>query len=543
MQKLSKLQKLLFLIIIFYASFVRLQNLGYSDYQGDEILTLDFTQYYTQETFSQYLLRQDKGPLQFVINKTVYTLTGNMNEATIRFPYCLAGIAFVVAIFFLSRELLWSNWGALLTAGLAATNGLFISFSRITQYQSFVQLLTVLSIWMLIKKRRILAGLLLGLGFLFHYDALVALAFVLFYLGKRFWRTENKKAQLKEWAEFFIPLFLVSAPFYLPFLLKPSADSTSSYLVGRLLGSGFMPRTIQTIQLMKFYIPVEIQYTLMLLSCVPVGICLKSVRKNAILWKYFIAHGVAFAFISIFALSATWFKPRASTLLFYTISAIVLGVLFFNKQVKARCSSLFVWFLAGSGFYLFFHKTPRTHVYALLIPMFILTSWGVSWLTKNHPKPIRKIFKVIFGVSLVYLLLLSLCYNHRIFMEKSPEYLWGDKVALGRKMVEVKKDRYSKIDGVFGFPQNRYWEEIAAMFESGELIGTYATNEKARIPEFYLHKEPLVGLDSGADNLILVESPVSWDYRDLKKERLGYVHLKSFNIGKHPVTVIYKKVE
>ena len=210
MKDITKLQKTTFLVTVIYAAWIRFQDLGYSEYQGDEILTLDFVGHLQRGKFAEYLLTRDKGPLQYIVNLFTYKLTGGLDEFWIRLPYALAGMLFVWVIFEVTRRVAKNNWAGIIAAWLAASNGLFIAFSRITQYQAFVQLLLALTVLILTIERRgkrfgsgaaglsfktlqsaafrvkpwgigaskILAGLTFGLATLFHYDALTFLAFV-----------------------------------------------------------------------------------------------------------------------------------------------------------------------------------------------------------------------------------------------------------------------------------------------------------------------------------------------------------------------------
>ena len=598
MRSLTKLQKITLALTFVYAAYVRFQDLGYSEFQGDEILTLDFTRNHFQGGFLRYLLTRNKGPLQYIVNALNYSIFGNFNEARIRLPYAIAGTLFVVAVFYLTREIAGSNWAGIAASTLAAINGLFIAFSRIAQYQAFVQLLLTVTILVLVKtasartdlarghsdaNSEMLAGALFGLATLFHYDALTFLAFACFYFGKRLLNTltglrhsgsvpvpakevpkqiwDDFRKRVKEAFAFFALFLVVTGSFYVPFFLQPSAEGTSNYLQRRVLGGGFMPRTLYTKILMKFYMPKELLFALVILSCVALWFVLKikacqpkerpvlSERTGLSDLTHRLVSTACYllpaALIFTFWFSTQWIKPRGSTLLFYLLALATAGLLFFTKEINLILSSLYAWFLASSCFYLFFNKTPRTHVYIIFIPMFILSGYTLSriWesrlLARVNPTIKKAAQALLVGLG-GYVFILTLAYNYKTFVEKTPEYLWGSKKVFGREMIHIEKNLHGKVQGIFGFPQQRGWKKINQLFEKGCLVGTYSTNEKDRIPEFYLGRKPVQG---SSDNIILVESPVSWNYQDLDKTPKSYVLLKVSSIGGHPVTAIYGKEE
>ncbi|MEA2020157.1 MAG: glycosyltransferase family 39 protein [Patescibacteria group bacterium] len=692
MKKLKLTQKITLIITLAYSAWVRLQDLGYAEYQGDEILTLDFR--YFQGSFIQYLLSRDKGPLQFVINWLTYNLTGTWEEWIIRLPYALAGIAFVYVLFEVTRKLTKNNWAGILSAALAGTNGLFIAFSRITQYQAFVQLLLGLIILFLLAVENkkagqgkepgsktgprtwfwgigqlplagslfgianikskpgdspaaageapgasltaapgagecgyfCLAGLLFGIAVLAHYDALTFLAFICFYFGKDLisrvilrsespndeespatkdhlqqstqhtaedssasqqpGRPQNdcNSIKLGFWKKkalaFFTPFLILTASFYVPFFLNSTAGETSNYLQRRVLGSGFMPRTLYSKILMKFYMPKEMIFALVILSCLSLYFIIRNSQfpllKNTSAFRtplsafrklipitYYL---LPVTLIFTFWFSTQWIKPRGSTLMFYTLTLITLGVLFFTPKIDKIKASLFAWFLASSCFYLFFNKTPRTHVYIIFIPLFILSGYTIAKTfsllnaksragqgkesgSKTGPRTwfwgIGRAVQLITVLVGIYITTTTLTYNHKIFVEKRPEYMWGSKKVFGREMISIDKNLANKVQGIFGFPHRRGWEKIAKLYKNGCLTGSYSTNEKARIPAFYLGKEPIADqenvFEKDADNIIIVEAPISWYYESLDKTLDSYIELKTYFIANHPITKIYGK--
>ena len=336
----------------------------------------------------------------------------------------------------------------------------------------------------------------------------------------------NSTFKVKNLIAFFIPFVFLVGGFYVPFFLNTTGSETSGYLQRRVLGGGFMPRTLYSKILMKFYMPKEMIYALVVLSCLSLYFILKPLiqsRKSAFraplsaFRKTNHSHSEAqvfagpkspltpskssisaedassrtpqndsgFKLIDLFLLvtsyllpvtllftfwfSTQWIKPRGSTLMFYALTIFTLSILFFSGKVDRLKASLFAWFLASSCFYLFFNKTPRTHVYIVFIPMFILSGYtiakifslfggefptaafpnpsGLSVLTRrvfpSPPKSIRDnpvqirgnpsalgenqlsisvnplaktILKLTLVISFIYFAAISIAYNHRIFV-------------------------------------------------------------------------------------------------------------------------------
>ena len=71
--------------IIFYSVFVRIQGLGYSGLQGDEVNTVTFL-YGMPDGLLEYLFDQKRGPIQYLLNITNVSIFGYHSEFWIRFP-------------------------------------------------------------------------------------------------------------------------------------------------------------------------------------------------------------------------------------------------------------------------------------------------------------------------------------------------------------------------------------------------------------------------------------------------------------------------
>ena len=129
----------------FVAFLLRFINLGYSDYQGDEIKAF-FLPISGQNAF-EFLLDQRKGPVQFLITAFLKIFNPSYdNQLLMRLPFALAG---TLAVYFFYK-LINIHFGkkiAFYSSFFIATNGFFIAFSRIVQYQSFVIFFAILALY------------------------------------------------------------------------------------------------------------------------------------------------------------------------------------------------------------------------------------------------------------------------------------------------------------------------------------------------------------------------------------------------------------
>ncbi|MBW1819707.1 MAG: hypothetical protein JRJ60_21415 [Deltaproteobacteria bacterium] len=85
-----------------------------------------------------------------------------------------------------------------------------------------------------------------------------------------------------------------------------------------------------------------------------------------------------------------------------------------------------------------------------------------------------------------------------MFLSHNPEYVWDGH------LIEVPDKIF------FGPPYGRGWKTAGALFRSGELKGTFHSNEKRKISQFYLRR---YSRHKGyADYIIKTFNPQSWRY-------------------------------
>lgn len=542
---------LIFTLLVFiYSIFVRLQGLGYSNLQGDEINTITFLQK-SNYNFFTYLLEQKKGPMQYVINIANVELFGYQGEFGVRLPYAIFGILGIVVLGILASKI-FDKATALITILFIATNGLFISFSRITQYQSFMYFLVPLTFILFIyivqsAKHRLLplVGLLMGVSVLNHYDGLSAMPFLIAGIAvilRNNWKDKTyDKNFIYNVIFMFIAFALVIASFYIPFYTHSYFEnSTKSYLESRLTGGGFMPRTSITLKLLSMYQPLLWLYLLFFINLVGIGFAHFNTFKKRQYGYILIALQLLLVIATITSLFPL--KPRTSSLSFILVSIMISGLLVFFSHTSWKKIALTVWYLGAFSFYLFYVKDPRTHVYMAMFPGFILGAYGLVAFYRLLATKFKKIYADLFMLVVFGLFTLICYYNWIVYVDRKPEYPWWNKQIFGQDIYKISKSR--RIDGVFGFNNYRGWEKIGDLYQRGCLIGTYESNEKDNITSFYIGKSQINGdswiRENGADTMIVVEGPHSWLYESVRDYQ-GYELLQKINVNDIDVTYIYGK--
>jgi Dolichyl-phosphate-mannose-protein mannosyltransferase len=415
----------------FVTLWLRLVNLGYSDYQGDEIKALATPA--SGQSLVDFLLEQRKGPTQFVISYLMQKVYPALdNEFFTRLPFALAGII-AIGVFYLLVEMHFGKRIALTAALLLSINGLLVGLSRIVQYQSFVILFSLLTLYFFSlagqSRRWQVIGIYLGMvcwatALLTHYDG-IFIAPMAIYLLARWFRSKNDLPGSARLKHLILPALLaiaLLAMFYGPYLVALSG-STLGYFSLRIAGEGDGAGTPSSLFTFKLYNP--------LLATVVY---------------------LVFGALSLFRIRKLW--------------------------------SVWLWFLFPWFILEVLLADPGTHIYTYVIPATILVAEGIEicasfagrWIKNQKGESL-----VYAGVAviLVFLALIS----HLIFIDHSPEYPWEERRIL---FWTVGKPDPEYRMWVFGFPYNRQWEAIGEYVSSQAGTGYYATNENKSIAEYFV---------------------------------------------------------
>lgn len=449
--------------IILIAFALRVVNLNYSEFQGDEALILQRADRIIGGDTGQFFLHQ-KGPVEILAPLAFWALNGNVTELEARLPFALLNVLAVLAVMSLAARWYGPSVGAL--AGLLlAASGFMVAFGRIVQYQTVVVLWGAVSLLALTeyaqssRPRELFVGALcLGCGFLAHYDIVLvapaALAILIEYLVKQ------RVAWRKIVAQVMLAGLLglgVLALFYLPFTLNPNFARTLRYLVeGRLGGGGVFYNNLASVWAMStFY--------------------------NAI----------------------------------YYVIALALGVLLAGI-LRVRGWAAWLYFGVPWFFYTFMVFDPRTHIYTFYPGAAILTGAALPSLWRRWLAPWVWGRRGLLAAGVVWY---SLCvgYIYVAFVNHQPEYKreWpASRLALYPYPADTLP-----LFGFFGFPYQAGWKAVEGLYAQGVLTGTYTSNEKPAITSWYVRSGER-SLCSRPDTYIIaayVQDEFAVDWADIEQ--------------------------
>ncbi len=480
-EKIKTIPKYLPLIIVSLTAFIlRVLNLGYSDYQGDEIKSFFILPENTGVV--DFLLNQRKGPGQFIVTWLIkFVNPSYANEFITRIPFAIAGTLAVI-FFFKLVESIFNKKVALYASLFFATNGFFVALARISQYQSFVILFFILSVYMAvlsIKNERYrykgiyLTFIFWALSILFHYDGVFVAPMVLYFVY--LWGKENiKQFNLKDRGFRTLLLALavsgtLLAIFYIPFVINIS-KSTVSYWEGRLSGEVSV-KLSSSKYLFTVYQPI------------------------------YVIHFYIILFMS---------------------GAVFSGLGFFKKFLcKVKCKIInklpeysfhlpttafvFLWFFVSLAFFEGLVYIPGTHIYNYLIPTFIILALGIVFIEKIVAL-FDKYFipHVIAGVGITALFIFLFLQSYAIYVDHKQEYPWQTENFL---IWELPMPTPIYHLSMFGFPYYRNWEGIRETVLASNNNGYYSTNERESIARFYI---PLNKDTDSAGHFIYIKNPQSF---------------------------------
>lgn len=415
------------ILILLASAALRLLFLDYSHFQGDEIKAL----YPPGAGFPDLLLSQKKGPVQFLVTLMVRILTGGYVEWQTRLPFSLAALLSVYILYRLVHEE-FGRRPALLAAGLVGSCGLLVAFGRIVQYQAFCMLFVLLTAHLLFRMLRrgdprlLYPGLVCyGLALLTHYDALTfapTLVLLLALAARRPARSTRPYVVHLAVASA-LALGLVSL-FYLPYLFQPGFSLVGDYLLHRVASGQGMRTFTATRDLLGLYLP--------------------------------------------------------PFYLIFTIPLLVIGAVTVLRR-RGMSEGLIVptWFVTTFACYMLLGGDPRSHIYNYFLPGLILVALGIDRaiaFTAGH-KWGRAAPTVAWGA-----LTLFAGITYYIVVDHTVEHPWDRKTVLGYELPNLVTAR---VEGVFGFPYRRGLDQVGALFRSGRLQGSFNSNERDVMADYY----------------------------------------------------------
>ena len=418
-------------LLIGISFLLRLQGLGYSDFQGDEILTLcRVSDYKNPSQFFAYLFGQRKGPVQYLIT-CAFSIFDPVfsSELALRLPFAIANLL-ALACFFLLVCRLFKLPTAIYASFLFATNGIFIAFARIVQYQSLVILGGVVGILGLAlalqhEKWRV-AGLYLGfasiaISILAHFDGV-----------------------------FFVPpMAVLVLHWWLKFRNQPDFARLRMHLIAAATLSMFL--------VLGFYIAYGLHLG-------PSQLDYWESRRTS----------VSTDILQLFQ----FYNP--GPVVWICLGWVLLGLTCIRRSIGWQV--ILAWLLPSLIFMVLIFKDSRTHAYTYLLPLLIVAGIGIDAMIGWLQTLLRnRSFRVVEAAVLATFLIFSYL-SYEVFIDHDPEYPWNPKHVLGMTF------EGGFLEGTFGFPYSRGWRSIGGWFQglsdNEDLI--LVTNEKRQIATFYL---------------------------------------------------------
>ncbi|HXF62292.1 MAG TPA: glycosyltransferase family 39 protein [Caldilineaceae bacterium] len=494
------------LALTFTAAMLRLPNLGYSEFQDDEVSVMLRAAEVIQGR-EDALFVHDKGPAEVLITATLYGLVNRTNEATARLPFAVANLVALAAFLLLGQRLLGplAGWTA---AMLLAVDGYFVGFSRMVQYQSIVFLMVVaalLAVHRLWDRRATtvrwlsLAALFLAVGALAHYEAIFGLipAAVLLVEARRCTGKPALRDLLLPVALFGVLL----AIFYGPFAAHPRFARTFSEITGNRIGDAFPYNN-----LWDWFFRSTIYSSVYAFGWMTV---LALAAYGVAVWRHWprlvalAAGAIAAAGLAVTLVEPAWLMlaGRDQTWFFF---AVMLAVVCMAPRLPASQRAVWLWFSLPFVVSIFFVQKPRTHVYGFYFAWALLAGWAVqqgwSWLAARAPqRPLAAV-----GIATVTALtLLFGAYVYWFFPYTEQEVL---------RTWEVNRPRgywtpYERPaqNAIFGFPFKNGWKAVGLLYADGVLRGPFARNGERGIAAWYTRGGP----DCPGDAPYYIYTPVN----------------------------------
>ncbi|MEW5957435.1 MAG: glycosyltransferase family 39 protein, partial [Chloroflexota bacterium] len=514
------------LLILVVAGLLRIVNLHYSEFQGDEALAM-ISAAEALEGHEDALFLRAKGPGEVLLPMALWRLTGTINEPLARLPFTLAALLAVLAVYRLGIELGGRRTGWL-AAGFFAINGFMVAFGRIVQYQALVVWLSALAVLMLLHWRQtrqmrfaVLGGLALGAGLLAHYDAVLALPA----LGWLLISTADRRPPTAEvyssqppavrhhWSTrllaasvFAIALLLVALPFYLPFSLDPQANHTGAY-VGQRIGAALRNNLPDFFHFNTFY---SSAYYIILTGLLVLG------GLGWPLWRSGRLGRGAVLLLAPAILAVMIWPERLAGLSILPFAGLFLGAFLAvpDDRQQAAHQALIVWLAVPFLGYNFVVALGLTHIYTTVPAWALLAALGWEQVRRQWPIQSRRPPE---GNSLFTLHSSPLTLHSSLFtLHSSPLTLHSSLFALClalstiflwnaflRHDVEYWQDYpdgnlglfwnpYPELPqaGFFGFAHRAGWKAIGQKIAVGELKGDYGSNEEPDVTTWYSRGAP-----------------------------------------------------
>jgi hypothetical protein len=490
-KRLARIVPLLGVLLL--AGALRFAYLGYSEFQGDEVKALMPAARALQGQPGALFEDRKKGPGEILLPMMVWGMTGTLDEATARLPFAAAGLLMVVATYLIGRQMAGEQAG-LIAAGLLALNGFLVAFSRIVQYQSVVMwmsALTILCTWRwrdsFQNRWAMLAGIFLGTGLLSHYDTILVVP-VVGYVGiAAMMRRSASTSQRLRFIASSVPaplgcFLLIIGAFYVPYVFNPQITETTGYILGRVGTLLWTNQLSFFVGCSTFYISF---YYLAATGLLLLGFLTWAISRIPVLrrlpgGRYGVPLLAALASISLMI----W--PGMVHFSGLDLSSVVFALIllgaFLSPALTQPQRDVVLWLACSFLGLVFVVYNPLTHIH-LIYPSWVLLG-GIAAVRLRDLARDRR-YRLLFYAGCLLLALSFVGYLVIAYLRQDVEF-WEDWPAsrVAFFWAPSAHDKAPEI-GVFGFVHRSGWKGIGALYDAGQLLGDFDSNEKPAVTTWY----------------------------------------------------------
>jgi len=481
--------------LLLLAAYLRLANLGFSEFQGDEAKMIMHA-IGVLDGQEEVLFLHRKGPSEILLPSATFALSDFITETSARLPFAVVNILFVAVVALLGYRI-GGHWVGMLAASMLALDGLFVGFGRIVQYTGFIFLMSAAVVYMMLtteqsvrlmhvptkdlRRLLVLAALYFGVGLLAHYEIASVLPPALYML----WTTRQAGWRWSHWLQVSLaPLataLVIIASFYLPFFMNPQIAATAEYYNSHILGLGV---TLYN-NLSEFW------ERSILYSAAPLvifALALLILALGNLYWSSGIRFGRSLAILLMATAVALGLFPEKLMLGDMDVLPLLVVLLGMSAMVAPRASRydrmLWLWFTPVWILAIVIIKKPALHYYIFYTPWLLIAALQFERLRRHAVQQTNVALANTVAVGLLSLVLgISIYYANLIFIEHTPELIrnWAGQRQLPTWLAATDPKTVPQ----FGFPHKSGWKTVGVLYQEGVLQGSYTSNMRQWIGDWY----------------------------------------------------------
>ncbi len=481
-------------VILCVASFLRWYSIGYGEFHEDALENMRLAvRAMGGEEYAPFL--DSKGPVHWLAPGSLWLMHGWVNEGIARSTFAICSTLTVLAVYALGRRMAGAVVGVVAST-FVAVNGFFVAYARHVENPSLIVLWGVLAAWCAYRFYRekdgqmlVLGGLFLGIGLVAHPDVLLYLPPFAFMIAVAFW--QEKGAWRRYWKPSLLglALFLVlTAAFYVPFVLDPNFQRTQEYFASERIGTQFLYNRVanmleqDSLFSSRYYAPL-----LILFSGVVV---IRELRR----WGWpgtVLAVLLAVAAVSTVYLPSAW-KWGTVSLAFLPYMVLFLA-LTFQPSTSFEIKSLALWFGVPFLGLQFLAKDAADHIQIAYPFWALLAAIGVEFVWSRLISIRGRVFRVAIVLIFACALGLILYYQSLQFVGTVTNY-WRAEADAKYDEASIYRILYGGLPRprkLIGNPRLGGWKVVGNLYETGQLKGDFRSiNESIAVPIWYTHQTP-----------------------------------------------------